>query len=50
MGLSNAERYAAFIWHVYDENEALVREGYTVFGDSFDPSESSSSSTEQYKE
>jgi hypothetical protein len=36
--------------HAYDENEAVVREGYQVSGNSFDPSESTSSSTERYRE
>jgi hypothetical protein len=40
-GLNNAERYAAFLQHAYDENEAVQGEGYAVLGDSFDPSESS---------
>jgi hypothetical protein len=41
-GLNNAERYAAFLRHAYDENEAVQGKGYAVSGDSFDPSESSS--------
>jgi hypothetical protein len=41
MGLSDAERYAAFMRHAYDENEAIQGEGYVVSSDSFDPSESS---------
>ena len=45
-GLSNAKRYAAFMQHAYDENKVVAREGYAVFGDSFDPSVSSSSSVE----
>jgi hypothetical protein len=49
-GLSNAERYAAFMRHTYDENEVAVREEYQVSGDSFDLSESTSSSTERYWE
>jgi hypothetical protein len=49
-GLSNAKRYAAFIQHAYDKNEALVGEDYAVSGDSFDPSKLSSSSVERYKE
>jgi hypothetical protein len=49
-GLSNAERYAAFLRHAYDENEAVAEEGYTVSGDSFDPSVSSSSSVERHRE
>ena len=49
-GLSNAERYAAFLRHAYDENEAMQGEGYAVSGDSFDPSESSSSSTDRNRE
>jgi hypothetical protein len=47
-GLSNAERYAAFMQHAYDENEAVAGEGYAVSGDSFDPSVSSSSSVERH--
>ena len=46
-GLSNAERYAAFLWHVYDENEAVQGEGYVVLSDSFDPSELSLLSTDR---
>ena len=42
-GLNNAEKYAAFLRHVYDENEAIQGQAYAVSGDSFDPSESSSS-------
>ena len=34
--------------HTYDENEAVVGEGYAVSGDSFDPSISSLSSVDQY--
>jgi hypothetical protein len=49
-GLSNAERYAAFMQHAYDKSEAIVGEGYQVSGDSFDPRESSSSSTGRYCE
>jgi hypothetical protein len=49
-GLSNAEWYAAFMWHAYDESEAIAGEGYQVSGDSFDPSESTSSSIERYRE
>jgi hypothetical protein len=49
-GLSNAEQYAAFIQYAYDESEAVVGEGYQVLGDSFNPSESTSSSTERYRE
>jgi hypothetical protein len=48
-GLSNAERYAAFMRHALDENEAVAGEGYAVSGDSFDPSVSSSSSVEQHR-
>ena len=44
-GLSNAKRYAAFMRHAYDENK-VVGERYVVSGDSFDPSLSSSPSTE----
>jgi hypothetical protein len=47
-GLSNTDWYAAFMRHAYDKSEAVVGEGYQVSGDSFDPSESSSSSTERY--
>jgi hypothetical protein len=36
--------------HAYDENEATVGEGYQVSSDSFDPSESTSSSTKRYQE
>jgi hypothetical protein len=36
--------------HAYNENEAAVGEGYQVSGDSFDPSESTSSSTKRYRE
>jgi hypothetical protein len=32
---------------VYDENEAVQGEGYVVSGDSFDPSESSSSGADR---
>jgi hypothetical protein len=49
-GLSNAERYAAFMRHTYDENEAVAGDGYTVSGDSLDPSISSSSSIERHRE
>jgi hypothetical protein len=49
-GLSNAERYAAFMRHAYDQNEAVAEEGYVVSGDSFDPSVSSSSSVERHRE
>jgi hypothetical protein len=49
-GLSNAERYAAFMRHAYDESEAVVGKGYQVSGDSFDLSESSLSSTKRYRE
>jgi hypothetical protein len=49
-GLSNAERYAAFMQHAYDESEAVVGEGYQVSGNSFDPSKSTSSSTKRYRE
>ena len=49
-GLSNAERYAAFLQHAYDENEAVQGEGYAVSSDSFDPSESSSSSADRNRE
>jgi hypothetical protein len=36
--------------HTYDENKALVREGYAVSSNSFNPSELSSSSAERYRE
>jgi hypothetical protein len=36
--------------HAYDESEAVAGEGYQVSSDSFDPSESTSSSTERYQE
>jgi hypothetical protein len=49
-GLSNAERYAAFMRHTYDENEAVQGEGYAVSGDSFDPSESSLSCADRDRE
>jgi hypothetical protein len=49
-GLNNAERYAAFLRHAYDENEAVQREGYAVSGDSFDPSESSLSCADRDRE
>jgi hypothetical protein len=49
-GLSNAEPYAAFMRHAYDENEAVAGEGYTVSGNSFDPNVSSSSSVERHRE
>jgi hypothetical protein len=49
-GLSNAERYAAFMRHAYDENKVVVREGYAVSRDSFDPSESSSSIVDWHRE
>jgi hypothetical protein len=49
-GLSNAERYAAILRHAYDENQAVQGEGYAVSGDSFDPSESSSSCADRDKE
>ena len=49
-GFSNTEWYAAFVRHTYDKNEAAVGEGYQVSSDSFDPSESTSSSTKRYRE
>jgi hypothetical protein len=49
-GLSNAERYAAFMRHAYDENKAVAGEGYAVSGDSFDPSVSKFSSIERHRE
>jgi hypothetical protein len=49
-GLNNAERYAAFLRHAYDENEAVQGEGYAVSDDSFDPSESSSSGADRDRE
>ena len=42
-GLSNAQWYAAFLRHAWDESEAVQGEGYEISGDSFDPSNSSSS-------
>jgi hypothetical protein len=49
-GLNNAERYAAFLRHAYDENEAMQGEGYAVSGDSFDPSKSPSSGADRDRE
>ena len=49
-GLSNTERYAAFLRHAYDESEVVQREGYTISGDSFDSSESSLSSANRNRE
>jgi hypothetical protein len=49
-GLNNAERYAASLRHAYDENEAVQGEGYAVSGNSFDPSESSSSGADRDRE
>jgi hypothetical protein len=49
-GLSDAERYAAFMQHAYDKSKAFVGEGYQISGNSFDPSESSSFSTGRYRE
>jgi hypothetical protein len=49
-GLSNAERYVAFLRHAYDENEAVQGRGYVVSGESFDPSESSSSCADRDRE
>jgi hypothetical protein len=49
-GLSNAERYVAFMRHAYDENKAVAGEEYAVSGDSFNPSVSSSSSVERHRE
>ena len=49
MGLSNAKRYAVFMRHTYDKNEAVVGKGYTIFGDSFDPNISSSFNVDQYR-
>ena len=49
-GLNNAERYAAFLWHVYDEHVVVQEGGYVVSGDSFDPSESSLSSIDRNRE
>jgi hypothetical protein len=48
--LNNVERYAAFLRHAYDENEAVQGEGYAVSCDSFDPSESSSSGADRDRE
>jgi hypothetical protein len=49
-GFNNVERYAAFLRHAYDENEAVQGEGYAISGDSFDPSESSSSGADRDRE
>jgi hypothetical protein len=49
-GLSNAKRYAAFMWHAYDENEEVQGEGYAVSGNSFKSSESSLSCANRYRE
>ena len=49
-GLSNAEKYAAFLWHAYDENEAVQGEGSVVSSDSFDSSKSSSSYADRDRE
>ena len=35
--------------HAYDKNEVVAGEGYVVSGDSFNPSDSSSSSVNQHK-
>jgi hypothetical protein len=48
--LNNAERFAAFLRHAYDENEVVEGEGYAVSSDSFDPSESSSSCADRDRE
>jgi hypothetical protein len=49
-GLSNAECYASFMQHAYDENEVVAGEEYAISGDSFDPNVSSSSSIERHRE
>ena len=49
-GLSNAKRYATFMRHAYNENEAVQGEGYVVSGDSFNPSELSLSYADRYSE
>jgi hypothetical protein len=49
-GLSNAEHYATFMRHAYDENKAVAGEGYAISGNSFDLSVSSSSSVERHRE
>ena len=49
-GLSNAKRYAIFLRHAYDENEAMQGEGYAVSGNSFEPSKLSSSCTNRDRE
>jgi hypothetical protein len=36
--------------HAYDKNEVVVGEGYSISGDSLDPSKSSSSSGGRYRE
>ena len=41
-GLSNAERYVAFMQHMYDINEVIIGNRYDVSDESFDPSASSS--------
>ena len=46
-GLSNTKRYTAFLRHANDENEAMQGEGYAVWGNSFDLSESSLSSADR---
>ena len=40
-GLNNAERYATFLRHAYDEIEAMQGKSYAVSGNSFNPSKSS---------
>ena len=49
-GLSNTNRFATFLRHAYDENEAVQEEGYAISSNSFNPSKSSSSSTDTNRE
>jgi hypothetical protein len=35
------------MWYMYDENKAVIGEGYVVSNDSFDPSKLSSSSVDE---
>jgi hypothetical protein len=46
---TSRQRYAAFMRHVYEKNEAVVGEGYAISGNSFDLSESSSSSVDRHR-
>lgn len=48
-GLTNTKQYAAFVQHTYDENEAIIGEGYGVSSDSFKSNKSSSSSVDQHR-